>query len=308
MPYFFEGGFSFAFIISSWVMDYTLLFLISMIPGTIFLGFNDVLTRKILARGFEEEKLIGIMFAGAGAILLFFVPFFGFPQIKIGFWSALIISVGLSIVSQVAWMRAFKNEEASLVSPLRLLTPPLVLITGFLILGETPSLLGAAGVFTTIIGFFMLMRTDGTLNIFSLSSMQGRPGILFGILGAFLFAISFPYDKQGTLASSALFFIGSALFMVGISHLVIASLFLKKVFSISEFTNQDVVLLICTLAMGAFLTTYALNFSLVAYASSTKRLWSLWAILFAGGLLHESNIGKKLFASAVMIFGIVITV
>ena len=45
-------------------MSLTLLFLLTMVPGTLFLGLNDVLTKKLLAYPIHERLLLAISFAG----------------------------------------------------------------------------------------------------------------------------------------------------------------------------------------------------------------------------------------------------
>lgn len=113
-------------------MTTTLLFLTLMIPGTFLLGLNDVLVRRLLKSGAIREQLL-VTYEFIGVFVVLAVPLLiqGVPEIKPGFWSAILITAVLNIFAQWAWYTAFRKEEASLISPLRLLTPPLVLLTGF---------------------------------------------------------------------------------------------------------------------------------------------------------------------------------
>lgn len=59
---------------------------------------------------------------------------------------------------------------------------------------------------------------------------------------------------------------------------------------------------------GSILCAQGLNYALVAYAASIKRLWSLWAVLFSSVVLREKNIGRKVMATGIMIAGILVTI
>lgn len=141
-------------------MNQTFIFLGLMLVGTFFLGFNDVQKKKYLAQGINEQVFLGLYLFLSDLILLPAVFFFGIPVIRSGFWNAFLWTVILNVISQALFMRAFKLSEASMIAPLRLIIPPLVIVTGFLFLGETPSLAGVFGIIITMIGlwFFLFPR------------------------------------------------------------------------------------------------------------------------------------------------------
>lgn len=292
-------------------MSSTVLFLILMIPGTFFLGLNDVLVRKVLRRGRVSEQLFaGYDILSTGILLSLILAFTGLPAIKPGFWTAAAITVTLNIFAQWAWYAAFKREEASLISPFRLLTPPLVIITGYLTLREQPNLAGALGILVTLAGLFLLLESEASFNKMKFSGLIKRSGVLLAIWGAVSFAISFPFDKRAVVASSGLLTAAVSFLAVGLANLVIVYFrnFGRK--PVLDFkTNWRVLAVIPFIhSAAAFLTFQALNYSLAAYASSLKRLWSFWAVLLSGKLLQEHNIGKKLIATAIMLAGVAVTV
>lgn len=285
-------------------MTNIVLFFLLMIPATFFLGVYDTLERKILKSGMREGELVGVSYIGSSILLILFLFFFGLPEIKTGFWYALGISASLNSISQFIWAHAFSREEASLISPFRLVTPPLVLLTGFFVLGEAPSFLGAAGVLITIGGLWLFLHSEAVFNHSSFRAVIARPGVLLGLLGAVLFAISFPYDKKAILASSTLLYMAAMYGIVGLVNFG-AHYFLNggKV----SFLRKDIGFLIAVQALGGFLAFHALHYSLAAYAASVKRLGSLWAVILSGHFLDEHNIGKKLFAAGIMLSGIAVT-
>lgn len=293
-------------------MSDSLLLLVFMVPGTFFLGLCDVYTRKVLREGIQEGFLIGMVFVPAGALLLLLSLAFGLPALTSDFWYAFGITAGLNIISQLMWFKALRREHVSLISPITLLTPPFVLFTGFLFLGEEPSIAGIFGVFVTVAGLLLLLVQEAAFRREHFIKIVSRPGVLFALGAVLFFALSFPFDKRALLTSSPLFFAGLISLVVGIFNLVF-HIVLSREISISWSTFKkipfrDTLLLAVFFISGSFLTIYALKFSLAAYAASVKRLWPLWAVLLSGGILAEKNIAKKLIAVSLMLAGIFLSV
>lgn len=291
-------------------MNDSVLFLSLMLPGTLFLGLYDILLRKLLKeRTINERFLMGINYTIEGIFFLLILFSVGVPEIKEAFWFAFGATLALGIFSQWFWFRAFAEEEASLISPIRLITPPLVILTGFFILGELPSVWSAIGIFITIIGLFVLLRSEARYKKISLKKIIKRKGVLFAVIGAVAFAFSFPFDKQAVISSSGLFVVAAIAPALGIISIVISRLkkpLLDNVRTLSGKWHSVIVIMVVH-ALGFVLATVSLQYALAASASSVKRLLSFWAVLFSGKLLQEKNIGTKIFATVIMLLGIVIT-
>lgn len=291
-------------------MENSILFLALMLPGTLFLGLYDVLLRKFLkGRTIDERFLMGINYTAAGIVLGVILMFVGIPDIKTGFFTAFLTTLLLGLVSQRLWYQAFAEEDASLISPLRLLTPPLVLATGFFILQETPSLWGVIGIVVTIAGLYMLLNSEARRAELALMQIVKRKGVRYAALGAVLFAFSFPYDKQAVVASSGIFLSVCMALSLGIGSLCmsIRNESIKK--NIAKLSGRwySVAGVVLVYSAGFLLVTSSLPYALAAYASSVKRLLSFWAILFSGVLLQEKNIKQKIIATLIMLAGVVIT-
>ncbi len=294
-------------------MSPTLTFLLLMVPATFFLGLDDILVRRLLREGQRSEQLFTAFDFFTTAVLLAIpLAFLGIPELKPGFWVAITVTTVLNTFAAWGWYAAFKRENASLISPLRLLTPPLVIFTGYLVLREAPTVGGMAGIFLTMLGLWFLFNAEATFHHVPLREVVRRPGVLLGIAGAISFAISLPFDKQAVLTSSALFAVMFAFAGMGIGNALIVwgraavsrerpRLYLRKDWRLFA-------LLAISHSVAAYLSFAALNFALAAYAASVKRLWSLWAVILSGHFLEEKNIGRKLLATAVMLAGIAVTV
>lgn len=294
-------------------MNTTLLFLSLMVPGTFFLGLSDTLIRRVLrSKMVDSQFLIAFEFVGVAVVTSPFLFIAGIPEIKPEFWGAFIATTTLNVFAQWAWYAAFKKEEASLVSPFRLISPPLVILTGFLVLGEVPNLPGALGILVTIVGLWIFLKSEAKRGAIKLREVMRRPGVLLALWGGISFAISFPFDKRIVTASSPLFAVATGFLVVGLGNGIIWYLTAtargqKRLFGTrSEWKTIAILPVVHTI--GTILAWTALSYSLAAYAASVKRLWSLWAVILSGAFLKEGNIARKLAATLIMLGGIALTV
>lgn len=286
-----------------------LLFLTFMIPATLFLGAYDMMTRRVLRGGVDPSILLGIVFFVSGGVLFGLSAVIGFPELKAGFWTAFIITVALNTFAQFAWYKAFQREDASLISPLRFITPPLVFISGFFVLGEAPSLFGIIGMAMIVCGLWFLLHSEARFENTSFRAILCRPGVVFGIAGAVSFAVTFPFDKQAVLTSSPLFVAGFAFLLMGTFHTSVNILFgrfgasaRKELWEI----RKQLPVFVSLFTLGVLLSFHALPYTLAAYAAGVKRLVPLWVVLFSGRFLGEKNMSKKLAATFLMFAGIFI--
>jgi drug/metabolite transporter (DMT)-like permease len=283
-----------------------------MLSGTFALGVSDVLKRKYLKEGVHDQALLVITFFFTGILLLPIILLVGIPEIKEGFWQAIAITVLLNLISQNLFIKAFKLSEASLIAPLRLIIPPLVILTGFLFLNEKPSLTGIAGIFITMIGLWFLLNSGERHSDFHkwFSCLKDK-GVIYGLAGSVLFSISFPFDKITVAKSSALF--ASCLIAILLSILTFlfnavrdrkfASLVIECV---ARHLKANLLISIFS-SLGTVLTNQALNYSFAAYASSIKRLQALWTVIIAGRFLKEKEAGRRVMATILMLFGILLS-
>lgn len=281
-----------------------------MIPATAFLGAYDVLGKRLMLKsGLPVPLVVGVSFLLSGLMLSPFLLWTGIPEIGSGFLSAAIAIILINAVSNFAWYQALKLEDASLLAPTRLLTPPLVLVTAYFFLGEVPGLVGAVGVLTTILGLYLLIASEAKTMGADCVKVLKRPGVLIAFLCAITGAITFSLDKKAVTASSAMFF--TVVFFLGVGSCnLFAALTSGNVraenLHVLRRNSARIIAFSFVHAAGALLSFAALSFTLAAYAASTKRLWSVFSVVFAGQFLKEKNIRAKLVAVIVMLIGIAI--
>ena len=286
-------------------------FLLSMIPGTLFLSLTDVSAKRLLEEHIPERLLIGVTWGAAGSLFALIVWWFGVPEVSPSFLPAAIATSFLNIFGQFAWYRASRDEHVSFTAPLRLLIPLLVVGTGWLFLNETPTILGILGILLTVGGLWFLVSSEVAFRTSSLKTLMRERAVRFALLGVLSFALSFPFDKQAVVASSTLFS-GSVVFpIIAVGNLVLFLLCSEwKQTTLRTLWRKRRLLAwhLCAFTLGSFLALYALNFALAAYASSIKRLQALWSVIFSGAFLGEGNIVRKVMATLIMLLGIIFTV
>lgn len=288
-------------------------FLILMFFGTFAIGFSDVLRRKYLLTGIPENVFLTLSLLGTASILCVVIFITGIPDIEKGFLTAFVSTVFLNLISQYLIIKAFKLSEVSLIAPLRLIIPPLVIASGFLVLKEVPSLLGVVGIALTVIGFwifFLIEYNTSTGEIMRRIFLD--KGARYGLCSSILFAASFPFDKKIVVTSSALFSVAATLSALGLIFLLLFTLFdrsfIKNCVRTLKTFPMPILYISAWSAFGTTLTFQALNYSLAAYASSLKRLQVLWTIILAGRFLKEKNAKRRFFASIIILSGIMLSV
>jgi len=142
-------------------MDWYLIAFISAILSAL----AAISQKKIL---FDMEaldfSLLLSLFNAALALLL--IPSIAFSEIST---LSLVILYGKTILGAIAFwfvMLAIKNLEISGALPLMILTPALVALSAFIILGETISAAEITGLGLLLIGIYVL-ETSSSLDIFS---------------------------------------------------------------------------------------------------------------------------------------------
>lgn len=285
-----------------------LAFLALMLPATLFLGAYDVVGKRLLGEMIPGSLVVGVSFLLSGAMIAPALFVCGIPVVGSGFVVTVAAIITINVLSNLAWYSALRVEDASLLAPTRLLTPPMVLLTGYLFLGEVPGLVGALGVLTTIAGLYLLLSAEATGKQETIAAVLKRRGVIIALLCAVTGAITFSLDKKAVAVSSPVFFTVVFFLGVGTGSLLTYFVSARRSGDMHQlWRNRGKILLLSSVhAAGALLSFASLSFTLAAYAASTKRLWSLFSVLLAGQVLKEKNIARKVVAVIVMLAGIVI--
>ena len=132
--------------------------LLLVFVGAVFTALYNVYTKKIQNTGWSAHSAVLVVFHQGGAALLLLLSslFTGGPELRSGFWSAVVISGVLNIGIAYGTMRARSLEDVSLVTPIATTTPAFVILSSMILLGEYPSSLGKIGIGVLVLGTYLL--------------------------------------------------------------------------------------------------------------------------------------------------------
>lgn len=249
----------------------------------------------------------------AGSLILFGVSLFlGFPEIRSGFWTAILVTGIINSITAPMILKAYELGEFSSVFSMILLSPVFLLITGFLFLGEVPSLVGVFGVTLTVFGLVVITNSakNSDAEVYVSKSGKINRGNLFAILVALLWSISVNFDKLAAGYSSPFFApavsMGIIAVLSGVYLIFIKRNNLSDSLKSWKFSSQLIILpLGAILALSNIFFNAALLAGLASYTVVVKRLAVVFGIFWGWIFFHEKNIGKKLLGAAIAIIGVI---
>ncbi len=282
-------------------------FLIAFLSA-VFSAAAAVLQKKVLF------NLDAMEFSFILSIFTFLISFLLLPQISFPEIStaALVILYFKTILGALAFlnvMLAIKNMEISKALPLMTITPALVVVLSFLILGETVTSLEFLGIILLLIGSYLLelKKNDKLFDpIKTIFHSRFYKYILYALL---LFSISSVIDKLivTDLKLKPISFVFFQQLFLGINFTILVLLTLKNPIKlIQKVSNENlgwiILIAFCTIAYR-YTQIEAIKIAPVALVLAVKRTSVFFASMFGGKLFLESNLVKKGIAILIMLVG-----
>jgi drug/metabolite transporter (DMT)-like permease len=186
------------------------------------------MSAKVLLRRVSPYTLAGISFLSASLGLLCISIFWGIPPLGPGLFPAVAVTVSINIVATILFYRALASTDLSLSVPMLAFTPVFLILTSFFILGELPTIAGAAGILMVACGAYLLNLEYRNGRPISLSApfrtLFRDRGVGSMLFVAFLYSISVNFDKQVVENSNPVFGSVIVFFLLGSVFLVIAAI------------------------------------------------------------------------------------
>jgi drug/metabolite transporter (DMT)-like permease len=197
--------------------------------------------------------------------------------------------------------KGYRVADLSIIYPLARGTAPIVSTLGAIgIFGERPSLTALFGILLIVLGILIL--TSGSYQTLQASN-KGR---FFGILTGVTIAAYTLWDKRAVSAvmvSPLILDYGSTLTRVVL--LTPVAFWKQKEVRAEWCKHRKQVLAVAFLNPLSFiLVLIALIHSPVSYVAPARELSILFGVVLGGRLLSETNTGKRLFASILMLAGV----
>jgi len=252
----------------------------------------------------EEALVLGITVV-ALAVLLPPVLLSEHETPATSFWPALLVSGSINALASVLIARAVHRGELSIVMPLQSFTPLFMLATSPIILGERPTLAGAAGVVAIVAGSYVLRlpeRAGGPLAPFTALLRDTAARLMLWV--AFLYSVSSTIDKVGVLASDPL------LWGIAVQTFVAVALAVRLATrrSGSVRLGRSRLVFAGGVALGLTIAAQmtALTLALAAYVIAVKRTSIVLSVVAGRVFFGERGLRDRFAGAALMLIGVVL--
>jgi len=287
-----------------------MIWIVLALLNAILTGIVLFLDKKLLLK--EHTLEFSTIFALTNAALAFLlIPFVDFHISKL----QLILVYLFSWISTLAFYfmaKATRHIQLSSFLPLTNLIPAIVALLGMIFLKEYLSLVQWSGLILLLIGSYMLQTRDITHYKVFFHKIARSKGLHFAFLSFFLYALASIVDRYVVVnlisAPTFLFYI---LLFTAVNFLLMSVFFNRGVKDIKHGFSEHwkIFLLAGFLTFAArVLQIYAVSLETPSLVLSVKRLGVLIGLVLAGKFLHENNLERKIFASVIMLIGVVLIV
>ncbi len=282
------------------------------LPITLLCAFSlassDTATKAWLW-DYSAQELALVRFTLTGVLLaptlLLFPPEFPAPE----FWLWIAALVPLEILAMLLYMQAIRDHPLSLTLPYLAFTPVFILVTGWLILGETVDADGLAGVLLVVAGGWLLnvkhaRPDDWRTWIMPLKAIFYEPGSRMMLGVAVIFSLTSVMGKGAMRYTQPEAF--GAFYYVLIGAVAALLFSLREPRILRRILRRPAPVFTVAALTAVMVSTHFIALSMVeaAYMISVKRTSLLFGILYGAWLFHERGLGMHLVAGVLMVLGV----
>lgn len=284
-----------------------MLWILLCIIGGFSKSMTDLTMKKVMQ---STDMLVATwaryVFVLPVALLAFFF-FSGIPQLLPGFFFGMTLIAIIEIAAVLLYMYAIKVSDLSLVIPMLGLTPMFIILTGYLILGETVSALGLVGLVMIFLGTYIVGIKSLNSFLDPIKALFKDKGARAMIMVAMLFSI-LPVMQKYTAERSDMYFI--YILMVFIALIVFSVILKVKKADISPIKKNLLPLSVFgVFGFLEFITVFiAFDLINVSYALAVKRTSILFSAVFGFLIFKEKNIQNRLAGAVLVFMGILVLV
>ena len=268
---------------------------------------SDVVSKRIMWD--HDEWTTGAALLAISAVIL--APLLLFQELKpvsTDLALLILISLPLEISSYYLFLSALRMAGISLTLPLLAFTPVLTIVTAALLLGESISLKGGAGIALVTVGAYLLNGDLAHRSLFApIEAIFSTSGCRRMLLVAVLWSLTSTLGKKGILLYGAIPY--GIILVICVAAALVGISFLRSRTWLSRITinksNVKPFLLGGLFMAGAQITHFlSLGLAPVAYMISVKRLSLVFGVILGRLLFKEENIGYRLIGASIMVLGV----
>jgi len=224
------------------------------------------------------------------------------PPLDEIFYLSFVVSIPLTIVPLILYMKAIKISPLSLTVPYLSFTPVFMVGTGYVFLGEIPDRWGVAGILSVCIGSYIL-NLDGKKwsLIHPFLAVFKETGSWLMLIAAFIFSFSAVIGKLAIMHSSVMFF--QMTFFVVVTIVMVFLFMVFRMINLKHLAESPVKGAVAGILLFFHILChgFAISMTKAAYMVSVKRLSTLFGVIYGGIIFKEENIPIR-FAGALFMF------
>jgi drug/metabolite transporter (DMT)-like permease len=293
-------------------MDFALLALLAALLTAVCQSATDLGTKAATLEA-DDRAILAAQWS-TGALLLTLTCFVTYPELasrpvetlaaltQPGFWRLLAWSGALNVVAYALYIRAFRLSDASLVAPLVLLTPVLMLVTSPIMVDERVPPMGAFGVLFTVVGVGLLDANQANGRRFNFKVFARDKGARAMIATAVIWSVTSNLDKLGVKASTPLIWIAAVTIIIAVCAILYWMAGRRPAPRVNAL--RYAIGAGSANALGNAVQMWALTILFTPYVIAIKRFSALFTVLASGVVLKE-NSGGRFLGAAVMLLGAV---
>jgi len=277
-----------------------------------FLATADALTKRYLSH-YRAGELVLVRFGGSGALLLPLLLWESWPPLSLAFWAWMGVSVPLELCAMWLYMQAIRESPLSLTLPYLAFTPVFNTLTGYVVLGETVSRTGFAGILLVVLGAWVLNLEGGHTGFWRKLSAPFRAitrerGSRLMLWVAAIYSLTSVTSKGALLEATPAFFGPFYFVIIGAASAVLFAS--RDISSWRSLAYHPAAHLAIGVFMALMVVThfYAIEHIEVAYMTAVKRTSLLFGMLYGTWLFKEKGLQKNLLAGGLMIAGVYLIV
>ncbi len=262
-------------------------------------------------------------------VLAPFLVLKGIPHLDSTFVQLLCLTAALNVGAYIAYMRAIEKSDLSLILPLQMFTPLVVLLVSPVLIGEVPGFLGVCGVLLIVCGSYCLnlkAARRGVLLPFQMLLNNRGAQIAFGCAAVWALTISMSKLAISHSSPAAYLTLHDLLIVLLLTPVVMRKHAGSKknqstpmtsssgtaARALSHKTRQPAGLMWyflagCAVAVCSLSLFSAISAGIVVYALAIKRTSILLSMCLGSLFFHERNLRQRLAGAMIMTAGIVLT-
>jgi len=260
---------------------------------------------KVLTKKVNRNTITWAMFTFGIPYILIAAAFTGVPEIKNDFYWSALLSVAINMVAFTIFVKALKISPLTLTYPFLSFSPVFLIFTGYIFLGEIPSMEGVIGIILITGGAYVLNISGAGRGLLApVKAIKKEKGSLLMFIVSLMWSFAATFDKVAVLSSSPFFYL--VVFNISFFLFYMPYLYHENPDFISEVKSCFPQLVLLG-ALGGLMVIFqmtALKAALVSYVIAIKRSGMLFTMLIGHFLFKEKAGAARVIGTLLMVAGI----